>query len=258
MNNNRNRLLVWFFTIVVFITLVACKLFGEDEYAQKTRVAANIFASQTAAPSDTPLPPTATYTPTPEPTPKLPSGEVIYQTDFRDFSNWVLYTKNDETDYEFEYREGGLFVQVPLEDDYLYAYYDIGKDSSDVRIEAEVELVGGSDYTMISLACRSSNDGEYDFYIDTEGYWGIGKYDFVEDDYEEFIYSGSKTINVSKAKNNITVICEGDTLSMIINGTKVGEVQDKQFDSGEIGIGVETFDEPLAEVMFYLLKVSVP
>jgi hypothetical protein len=253
-NSKRNAVNVWLFAVVVFLTLAACKLFGEDEYAQKTRVAANIFASQTAAPTPTPIPPTATNTPVPKPS----SGEVIYQTDFSDFSDWDVYTQNDENDYEFEYREDGLFVRVPLEEDYLYAYYDLENGNSDVRIEADIELVGGSDYTYISLVCRSSNEGEYNFFIDAGGYWGIDKYDFDKDEYEELAYALSKSIKVDKAKNNIIAICDGDTLSMIINGTKVGEVQDSQYTSGQIGIGIDTFDNPLAEVMFYNLEVSIP
>jgi hypothetical protein len=143
--SKRNAVNVWLFAVVVFLTLVACKLFGEDEYAQKTRVAANIFASQTAAPTTTPIPPTATHTPTKTLTsdPDPAFGEMIYQTDFSDFSDWDIYSKNDESDYEFEYREDGLFVRVPLEEDYFYAYYDLENGNSDVRIEVDVELVGG-------------------------------------------------------------------------------------------------------------------
>ncbi len=194
----------------------------------------------------------------PEAAPVPQSGDLLYKTTFSDFDDWETDTKGDQSEYINEAGPDGLYVNVPDPDDYWFAYYNREEGMNDVRLEADVELVGGSNFTYISLVCRSSDKGEYIFSLDTGGFWEIGKSDFVNDAYEQLGYGGSVHIKVAQNPNHITAICEGDELTLLINDTEIASVQDSEYTDGAIGIGIDTFDYPLAEVVFHNLEVYVP
>jgi len=186
------------------------------------------------------------------------SGDLLYETTFNDFSKWEIATFGNMDEYFYEARSNGLYVKVPDKNDYWFAYYDFGKGNSDVRIEMDAELVGDNNYTYISIVCRSSEKGEYIFTLDTGGYWQIGKYNYKKDEYDQLDYGESTRIEVGKHPNHITAICEGNELTLKINDYDITSVRDAQFTDGEIGIGVETFDYPLTEVIFHKLEVYTP
>ena len=148
---------------------------------------------------------------------------------------------------------------MPENNDYWFAYYSLGPGTNDVRIETDAELVTNNNSILITLICRSSEKGEYMFSLDTGGAWSIGKMDFETEDYDELGYGESTRIKVDKDTNHISVTCEGDELTMLINDYEVGSAQDAQFTDGKIGIGVEIYSSPLlTEVVFHNLEVYVP
>lgn len=267
--------------IIIFMSIFSLMAVGcggpseEDLKATEAKIAADIFSTQTAAvptntpitPSPTPVPETATFTPEPTNTliptvtqaPLPESGDLLYETDFSDFQqNWWMVTRDDENTYDVVPRSSGLYVELPDSNDWFYAYTLVEYGESDVVIEANVELVGGTNYTYIVLFCRSSTAGEYAFSLDTGGFWLISKLDFDAGKLEVLDRGGSTAIKAAKAENSVAVLCQGDNLSFMINGEIVGSVQDSQFDSGEVGIGVETYDVAHTEVMFKNLRVYLP
>ena len=198
--------------------------------------------------------PTQTDLPTDAPLPQ--SGDLIYSTTFGDLSDWTIYTKDDRSIYTIENRPDGLFITIPGANDYAYFYHDIG--SADVRLESDVELVGGTNYTYIQLVCRSTDKGEYIFVLDTGGLWQIARWDAENSQYERLKDGGSTQINVAKAKNHMTAICQGDTLTFKINGTTLGTVTDSRFLDGYIGIEINTYDYPRSDTMIHNLEVYLP
>lgn len=213
--------------------------------------------SDQSAPAEEPPPNTLIPEPTTPPVPQ--SGDLIFQTDFPHIDDWEVITKTDVSDYNTEIHGDGLYVEVPDAQDYWYAYSPMDTNYEDVRIEADVELVGGTNYTYIALTCRASQDGEYVFFMDTGGYWQIGKYVYGDSSRYERLAEGSSTkIKVAKNPNHVTAVCRGSTLTMFVNGDEAGSVEDSHFTSGIVGIGVETFDYPLSQVMFHNLEVYIP
>ena len=213
--------------------------------------------TQQSAPAEEPSQNPPTQEPTAPPMPQ--SGDLIFQTNFSNIDDWEVVTDSDVSNYNTEIRGDGLFVEVPNDYDYWYAYTPMEYNYEDVRIEADVELVGGTNYTYITLTCRSSQDGEYVFFMDTGGYWQIGKYVYGNDTrYERLAEGGSTKIKVARHPNHISAVCKGTTLTMFANGEKIGSVEDSHFTTGIVGIGVETFDYPLSQVMFHNLEVYIP
>lgn len=217
----------------------------------------DFLPTETMVPSSTPTNiPTATFTRTVY----VPvSGDIIFSMDFSDIDKWTTLRYNEgQAGYIAESKPEGLYIVLPKANDYIYFYYDLLPDLSNVRIEADVELVGGTNYTYISFVCRSSNKGEYSFSLDTGGYWAIDKWREPDAEWVELAYGGSIAINVAKAKNHVVIECNDNHLKFSINGEEVGSVTDDEFSKGSVGVGVDTFDYPYAEVMIYGLDVFVP
>ena len=102
-------------------------------------------------PTNPPAIPTRAPTLPPIPTDTKPpqSGDLIYSTTFSDLSDWNKFTKTDLSNYTIDTRDYGLFITIPAANDYADFYYNLG--SADVRMEADVELVGGTNYTYFIL-----------------------------------------------------------------------------------------------------------
>lgn len=191
--------------------------------------------------------------------PGFPSGETILSTNFSDLQDWyVLQQYEDLLTYKTEPRSEGLYVVVPEANDGTWIYQERYPSISNVRLETDVELVGGTNYTVISLLCRSSAEGEYAFMLDMGGYWAIGKWFASFSEYEVLASGASTAINTAKSSNHIVAECNGNELAMLINDIEVGRIQDYEFVSGEIGFGVETVDNPRSEVIFKEFKAVIP
>lgn len=235
---------------VVFI--LGCSLFTGTPATE-----APVVNQEPAAAPPTQPPANAEVPPTVAPV-VAQSGAQIFQTNFDSIADWEVVAKNQDG-YTADIRGDGLYIEVPLEYDFWYAYPPLGNAYEDVRIEADVELVGGTNYTYITVTCRSSEVGEYVFFMDTGGYWQIGKYVFGDNSsYEKLGEGGSTKIKVAKHPNHITAICKGTTLTMLVNNNEVGSVEDAHLTSGIVGVGVETFDYPLSQVMFHNLEIYIP
>jgi len=187
----------------------------------------------------------------------LVSGDLIYSSDFSDTDVWKMYTKNATSLYTVQSRTIGLYINIPAANDWVALYHDLGStDNRDVQIESDVELIGGTNYTYFDLICRSSNSGEYEFILDAGGFWQIGK--LIGSNYTRLAGGGSSAINVAKSKNHLTAICQGNTLTMLINNTVVGAATDDTLTDGEVGVQLETFDNPVSQAYFHNFDVFVP
>ena len=243
---------------LVMFVILGCGLFDMERDVPTEPPIKTEKPTDEIIPIPTTIQPTKTFTPEPIVTTEPISGDLLYETTFDEIINWEIVTFNNTANYVNEVRSNGLYVKVPDKNDYWFAYHSFGDNNGDVRIEMDAELVGNNNYTYISVICRASEKGEYYFTLDTGGYWQIGKYDYKEQSYEQLDYGGSTRIRVAKDTNHITAICEGDELTLKINDYNIGSVRDAQFTNGDVGIGVETFDYPLTEVVFHNLEVYVP
>lgn len=229
---------------------------------EKNEEEADVAEEPIPEPTQPPLPAATTLpppTPTQLPMPELASGAVIFEADFTDFpDSWVAFGENDTSDYEITTTNG---VSLTLHDayDYIYAFKDIEYDSSDIRIDATVELLEGTNYTKFYLFCRDNSTGSYGFMLDTGGYWSADYWDNEAGELIEFGYGGSVNIKTGKAVNIITVICAGDQFTFLINGVEVISFTDESnLMPGDIGFEVSLGDIANAKVKIHDLTVTVP
>ena len=126
-----------------------------------------------------------------------------------------------------------------------------------MRIDADVETVGGPNRNNISLVCRATSEGWYEFSMNSGGYWYIWKYE--NGDYSNLAEGASYSINLQKAANSLSATCIGRELTFYVNGVTMGSATDNTFkDGGQVGVSVSTFDVAGAAVEFDLLVASVP
>jgi hypothetical protein len=203
-----------------------------------------------------PTTPPATLAPEATALSEWKSGDVFYSTTFSDLADWTQYTRNDSSTYTIENRSDGLYIKIPAAKDYVAYYHDPGPGSSNVRLEADVELIAGTNYTYFILICRASKQGEYDFILDTGGYWQIGK--FVDQKYTRLYDGGSTSIKVAKAKNHMTAVCRDSALTFEINGVQMTSVTDSSYTDGSIGLEVDTLDYPRSEVVIHNFQALIP
>ncbi len=184
------------------------------------------------------------------------SGDVIMSTEFEDTEYWYTFAVPEESSFDASYQNSRVYIQVDSTDTTAYMVFDEFL-SADVRVDTLAETVFGTNRNNISLLCRASEAGWYEFSMNSGGLWYIWKYDNGQ--YTELARGASKAINMQKESNELTATCIGSELVFFVNETEVGSVRDNRFkDSGQVGVSVSTFDIPGVGVEFDWFVASVP
>ena len=231
--------------------------------------------------TDTPIPPDTpepTDEPTPVNTPGLPSGQLLYETDFGGLAGWQSFPwwpsdiksiagtsfKTQIATFDAEIRQGRYFFEVPKKFTNIHSFYHVDLDSSDVAVTANTILTIDRPWTYISVACRyQPTEGWYDFAIQSDGHWFIRKIAYIDGT----VYlvtvlasgsSGAVNYGYHDAPNRLSAACEGESLTFHVNGTLVGSAEDATFSEGWVGVGVAAGDVGNSLAEFNNLAVTVP
>lgn len=245
--------------IAVFVILAliggASFLRGTFPFSKQTPT---ITPTQEIEPTDTPSPPVAADTPTPRP-------QGFYTEEFDgNLDDWTFFRKSGKENSEFSYvlNDGKLIVQITPKGDESWGYL-INKSVrySDVQLEV-VSTNNGNNSNGVSLVCRYSDQGWYEFWISNNGTYGIyafGPGGTVLQAGFELVKAGSSNIRTGKAENIYTATCKGDDLILTINGKTLPAVKAKyDFSEGNIGIGFSAFQNNPIDLEYASLKISQP
>jgi hypothetical protein len=223
-----------------------------------------------------PVPPPPTPTPLPPPTPTIPAQpteipvsptpeqQKFFTEEFDDGKeDWSYFlTSGDASDLDFYADNGMLVFDITGQYVYSYAVYD-PEVYDDVRIEVSVTN-RGDNTNNVSLLCRYDekkgwyeanifNSGLYDILY---GEWKAGQTDAA---YAELYSGGSNAIHTGMATNEYTLICQGNDVSLYINGKKVRTVGSEfGLSRGQIGIGASSFQRYPVALDFDWVKISEP
>jgi hypothetical protein len=248
--------LIFLFTVVVLVSL-ACSV---DLYGTSTPVPASPAVEPSAQPE-----PTATVTI--EPT---PSAQQFYTEEFDTEDNhweYVLVNGSNKqivkasADSPSIRTVGGLLVfDLQNKDTAASATYE-PFTYTDVRLDAKVDNRGTNNNT-ISLICRKSDAGWYQFDIASNGLYEIffakASGDAVE--YIRIADGGSGKIKTGFAENEYGIICQGTTLVLNINGAEARRLEEQKYllPEGKVGVSVSSVKDAPAIVDFYWVKISQP
>ena len=192
--------------------------------------------------------------PTPPATPPPPSGSVLFEDEFDQFTTgWDRFANEGGI---MDYFEGSyrILVQRPG----LNFWSTPEKDFGDVRIEADILKLAGPDENRMGLMCRYQAGDYYFFIISNDGYYAIGK----------FIGGQTTLLGQSEMQpsaliepnmiNHLRADCIGNTLTFFVNFNEVASVEDSALASGDIGVLAGSFTQPGVDVSFDHVVVMQP
>jgi hypothetical protein len=122
--------------------------------------------------------------------------------------------------------------------------------AADLLMEADFRLDEGAPETESGIIFRfQDEDNFYYFAVSGDGMFSLWR--LVDNAWEELLpWSANDALDgFAGAVNRLSVLAEGETISLLINDTAVGQVQDGTFGAGLVGLAVGTFEEGNATVI---------
>jgi len=118
------------------------------------------------------------------------------------------------------------------------------KALEDFEVEVETTQVSGPDNNDHGLLLRYLDANNfYRFTISGTGYYAFDKY--KDGQWVTLVdWTESSAIVAGRATNRLRVVCQGANFTFYVNDTRVGEAQDADFSSGDVGIEVGTYKDP--------------
>jgi hypothetical protein len=258
-----------FVALLVVVVGLACSLFAPatspapEPIIQPT----NVQNQPTSAPIQQPTQPQVQQ-PTEVPPTVAPPASPFFKEEFNNdvLGDWTDFltvgdSKSDKSKATFAIKNGKLVFT--LEDNYLYSYLIYNKQLyEDVRVEVSVDNRGKNN-NNVSLICRYSKDGWYEFNIASNGLFNIFAYDAtgaVHKGYNAIYTSGSNAIKMGKETNVYVAVCSGKNLSLYINGEKSASVTENKygFSDGNVGLSVSSFNVYPIIVEFDYFDIQKP
>jgi LSD1 subclass zinc finger protein len=196
------------------------------------------YPTPTVAPTETPLP-----TPTPFLTP-VPFANVLFRDNFTSPSTgWSL---ENDADYVLEYKNGAYHVAVNARNGGQSVW--IGSKYTNVSVEAEVNQAAGPLDALVGVSCRYQDGvGGYTFEFARNGTYGIYVY---EQSYPNVLDEATLDPNTidPNGPTHVQGICDGPTLTLVLNGVALMQVTDTTYTSGGAGVIVRTGDSGAAGI----------
>ena len=183
------------------------------------------------------------------------SGNVLFKDDFSSStSGWDRFKSAEGTmDYD-----GGAF-RIVVNALQVSFWSTPHKDFSDVRLEVDAGKIAGPDENRIGLICRYAGNQYYFFVISSDGYYGIG---FFNNGQAALLgqseMQSSNQIKTGASINHLRADCNGDALSLYVNGSQLAQVHDPNLKHGDVGLLAGTFSHPGVDVIFDNFVVSKP
>jgi hypothetical protein len=255
------------FFVMAFVLIVglACS-FGTGDTTQQ----APTQPPAQEVPTDAPQvqePPTA-EPPTAEPATVEPTAPTLDKFFTQEFdadpgSDWkynVIGPNSESSGSKATYTFDASRMAFKIEAEDLYAYYTYqGQSYDDVRVDINFENRGVNSQ-QVSLTCRVSDEGWYEFSVQSDGLWYLWA---VENNkYTRLANGGSTKIKQGKAVNEYGLLCQGEKLSFFINGNepKGSPYSERKFAfrRGGVGFNVSSLRATPVRVEVDWFKVSQP
>ena len=269
---------------VLIIIQLACSLGGTDtepspeapdfsateQALQQTQAALDAQAQQPepTQPEPEPIPEPTEESPPPVTEPEVVtfnSGDLIYYTDFDGAEDWEegwIHFSLPDSDYTVYKDNGIMYVEVPETYTTVYLFYDelfFERDKADVFVEAGFENRSTHNINNISVMCRATDQGWYEFSILSGGLWYIYRYEANTNNYKILKDGGIANLDYD-APHTIAAECLGDQLTFYFDGEPLrnGTIKDTTYREGQVGFSVYADDWADVIVEFDYFGVMVP
>jgi len=184
------------------------------------------------------------------------TGVLLFQDDFSSTnSGWNQYRGDS---YISEYSEGAYRILVYKKD--VEAWALPGLNFSDVIVEVAGTSTDDLENNVFGVLCRyQDSENFYFFLISSDGYSGIGlfyngKRELLTGD----VMLPSDAILKGTATNLIQARCDGNELSLSVNGTMVNQVRSDKLQLGDVGLIAGNYEDGITEILFDDFSVKNP
>jgi len=165
---------------------------------------------------------------------------------------------------------GHLRVELFGVNDSDFAFINKNTNYKDVVVQAEVRYLESS-AAYVSVICRYSDNGWYEFRINSQGYYEVVKFDAYLKDQDKNAYTDlssgihrSPLVKTGKEINRLALSCIGKEIKVLINNEQVFLdrrpliITDDSFSEGSIGFGVSANGKSSADVSFTYIETLKP
>ena len=196
--------------------------------------------------------------------PQPPAGEpgVLFQDDFsQTTSGWDAHRDSSiTTDYE----EGRYVLALADPGQNIWSLAKL--DLTDLALSVETAYAEGPVNNEYGMMCRYSRSGDkhsfYFFFISSDGFYALGK---VVKNQRTILNPATGDFQPSDAikqgqtdVNQLTATCQGQQMSLAVNGATVGAFEDDELTHGDIGLLIGAYDEGGVKIAFDNLVVRKP
>lgn len=259
-----------FFVSLLLIVGMACS-FGSQPTTQAPPPTQPEQVLPTEAPPEpTEAPPTEVPpTEAPATEPPTPEAEPFFTEEFDNplSGDWSVFTITDPNVSDLdkvtvEAENGNLVWNFDSEYVYYYLFYN-AFTYEDVKVEARADNRGKNN-NSVSLICRYDKDiGWYEFNIANNGLYDILYAEVLDSGkirWNRVANGGSNAINQGKEINEYSITCQGDELTLNINGDEVISLNEKKYGlrDGLAGISVSAFDVLPILIEMDWIRISEP
>lgn len=169
--------------------------------------------------------------------------------------------KSDKKKSSLSIDNGKLIFKLEDEDLYSYLIYD-DQTYEDVRVEVSADNRGKNN-NNISLICRYSNAGWYEFSVMSSGLFQVWAYDAtgaVHKGYNLVNSGGTNAIKIGLETNVYSIVCSGKQLTLNINGEESASFTENKygFSDGKVGINVSSLNVTPIIVEFEYFDIQEP
>lgn len=173
--------------------------------------------------------------------------------------NWDYFTLGSGDDIDLVIEQEDDYVLFDLGDEDLYVYYMyLPYEYSNASLSLNTGNRGLIN-NNISLVCRMNSDRTnwYEFSVESGGLWYLyamdGKYNFID-------YGDTNALKQGDEVNEYQLICDGDEITMYINGDKIKTVTETRFGfkEGMVGFNISSLDMLPIIVEVNWFEVSAP
>lgn len=249
--------------LILFVGLACSALAGGGEPTQAPPPTQVVQVVQpTSPPPPTEVPPTEPPV-TEEPTePPAPQAQQFFTEEFDQDPGWDYFlTFGDEDKITTEFKNS--LMVFDLEDTSIFAYYLYEQNTYDnVRVDMRAENRGKNN-NNVSLICRASTDGWYEFSTEGGGLWYL--YAVTINVSNEAVYNriangGAQPLKQGKEVNDYGMICQDNEITLIINDKEIRKVeeQDYAFRDGYVGFNISSLNVYPIVVEVDWFKISEP
>jgi hypothetical protein len=258
-----------FFVSLLVIAGMACS-FGSQPATQAPPPEQPVQVENPTAvpPEPTEVPPTEAPPPTAT-EPPVPQAQQFFTEEFDNplSGDWSVFTVTDPNASDLEKvtveADGGNLVwNFDSEYVYYYLFYN-AFTYEDVKVEARADNRGKNN-NSVSLICRYDEEvGWYEFNIANNGLYDILYAEVLDSGkirWNRVANGGSNAINQGKEVNEYSITCQGEDLTLNINGDEVISIKEKNYGlrSGQAGISVSSFDVLPILIEMDWIRISEP